>query len=135
MKIHYFRHIVFCFMLCAGTIFQLAGQNSVKDTITIEEVVVTGTPVRINRNNIPMAVSVLHQSQIAESDESALLPMLSGRVPGLFVTERGGHRLWCCYRGCRANHHPGNRRQSYNRCIDADRRSSAVHGYFWAPIT
>ncbi len=59
------------------------------DTIVIEEVVVTGTPVKVNRNNVPMAVSVVSSAQIEESRESALLPVLNGRVPGLFVTERG----------------------------------------------
>ncbi len=59
------------------------------DTIRINEVVVTGSPIKINRNNVPMAVSVVDRAQIAESHESALLPILNGRVPGLFVTERG----------------------------------------------
>lgn len=62
---------------------------SLMDTITIDEVVVTGTPVRVNRNNVPMAVSVVNKAQIEESDASALLPVLNGKVPGLFVTERG----------------------------------------------
>ena len=62
---------------------------SLSDTIKIEEVVVTGTPVKVNRNNVPMAVSVVTNTQIEESRESALLPVLNGRVPGLFVTERG----------------------------------------------
>ncbi len=60
-----------------------------EDTIEINEVVVTGTQVKVNRNNIPMAVSVINREQIEESHESALLPILNGRVPGLFVTERG----------------------------------------------
>lgn len=59
------------------------------DTITINEVIVTGSHVKVNRNNLPMAVTVINRSQIEESDESALLPILNGRVPGLFVTERG----------------------------------------------
>ena len=60
-----------------------------KDTITLNEVVVTGTIVKINKNNVPMAVSVVTRQQISESDESALLPVLNGLVPGLFVSERG----------------------------------------------
>jgi len=60
-----------------------------EDTIQIDEVVVTGSPVKVNRNNVPMAVSVVNQAQIEASDESAILPILNGRVPGLFVTERG----------------------------------------------
>ncbi|WP_340112159.1 TonB-dependent receptor plug domain-containing protein [Maribellus mangrovi] len=60
-----------------------------EDTIRIDEIVVTGTPVKVNRNSVPMAVSVVDQTQIEESNESAVLPILNGRVPGLFVTERG----------------------------------------------
>jgi len=67
---------------------QKAGQI-LKDTININEVVVTGTTTKVNKNIIPMAISVVSRLQIAESNESALLPVLSGRVPGLFVTERG----------------------------------------------
>lgn len=60
-----------------------------KDTIQVDEVVVTGSPVKVNRNSVPMAVSVVDRQQIEQSNESALLPVLNGRVPGLFVTERG----------------------------------------------
>ncbi|WP_346861974.1 TonB-dependent receptor [uncultured Draconibacterium sp.] len=64
-------------------------QYFTEDTIEINEVVVTGSHVKVNRNNVPMAVSVVNRLQIEESDESAVLPILNGRVPGLFVTERG----------------------------------------------
>jgi iron complex outermembrane recepter protein len=60
-----------------------------QDTINLDEVVVTGTTVKVNRYNIPMAVSVVNNLQIQESNETSLLPILNGRVPGLFVTERG----------------------------------------------
>lgn len=59
------------------------------DTIRIDEIVVTGSPVKVTRNNVPMAVSVVDRKAIEESGESSLLPLLNGRVPGLFVTERG----------------------------------------------
>jgi iron complex outermembrane receptor protein len=64
-------------------------QYFTEDTIEINEVIVTGSHVKVNRNNVPMAVSVVNRLQIEESDESAVLPILNGRVPGLFVTERG----------------------------------------------
>lgn len=63
--------------------------TNLKDTINLKEIVVTGTTFDVNKNIIPMAISVVSRSQISESNESALLPVLSGRVPGLFVTERG----------------------------------------------
>ncbi|MGQ9621734.1 MAG: TonB-dependent receptor, partial [Bacteroidales bacterium] len=62
---------------------------SLQDTINLDEVVVTGTTVKVNRYYVPMAVSVVGRRQINESIETALLPVLNGKIPGLFVTERG----------------------------------------------
>ncbi|MDR2764220.1 MAG: TonB-dependent receptor [Tannerella sp.] len=56
---------------------------------SMDEVVVTANRVRTNRNNVPMTLSVIGREEIEESSESALLPVLSGRVPGMFVTQRG----------------------------------------------
>ena len=81
--------ITLIFLIISGFGAALKAQDMTKDTVRIEEVVVTGTPVKINRNNVPMSVSVVTSSQLNESSESAVLPVLSGRVPGLFVTERG----------------------------------------------
>ena len=77
------------FSIFTGLASLTNGQDISKDTVSIEEVVVTGTPVKINRNNVPMSVSVVSQAQLNESSESAVLPVLSGTVPGLFVTEKG----------------------------------------------
>ena len=82
-----FLATIFGVLFFSNTNAQLSFNLS--DTIQIEEVVVTGTPTKVNRNNVPMSVSVVNRSTIEESDESALLPILNGRVPGLFVTERG----------------------------------------------
>ena len=62
-----------------------------KDSIrqSIDEVVVTATRVQTARNNVPMTVSVINREEIEESSESALLPVLSERIPGMFVTQRG----------------------------------------------
>ena len=38
---------------------------------------------------MPLSVSVVKREQIDESEESALMPILNGQVPGLFITERG----------------------------------------------
>jgi iron complex outermembrane receptor protein len=58
-------------------------------SITIDEVVVTGTRAEVARNNVPMTISVVGQREIEQSSESALLPVLSERIPGMFITERG----------------------------------------------
>ncbi|MCY1720753.1 TonB-dependent receptor [Prolixibacteraceae bacterium Z1-6] len=86
-----FVQIILVFSFCSIFTNGLYAQMhfSTEDTIEINEVIVTGTQVKVNRNNVPMSVSVINKNQIEESDESALLPVLNGRVPGLFVTERG----------------------------------------------
>lgn len=86
------KKFILLLIVLYGLIIDVVAQAEaqlLKDTININEVVVTGTITRVNKNIIPMAISVVNRLQIAESDESALLPVLSGRVPGLFVTERG----------------------------------------------
>ena len=76
------------FLLISGLIYTLTGYAQ-KDTINLNDVVVTGTRAQINRNNVPMTISVIDRNEIEESSESALLPVLSERIPGMFVTERG----------------------------------------------
>ena len=82
--------MVFSSLAFTAALFAQEGVKSkLQDTVNLEEVVVTGTAVKVNRHNVPMAVSVVGRRQISESIETALLPVLNGRVPGLFVTERG----------------------------------------------
>lgn len=69
--------------------FSQQTKSILKDTISIDEVVVTGSKTSVNRNNVPLTVSVISKEKIENSSESALLPVLSEQVPGLFVTERG----------------------------------------------
>lgn len=57
--------------------------------LDIDEVVVTGSRLQVARKNVPLTVSVISQEAIESSGESALLPVISEHVPGLFVTERG----------------------------------------------
>jgi len=56
---------------------------------TLREVVVTGTPVTVHKDYVPLSVSIVTREAIEASGESNILPVLNGRVPGLFVTERG----------------------------------------------
>ena len=66
-----------------------SAQSITSDTLEIGEVVVTETKVEVVRKNVPMTVSVVGRETLEQSSESALLPVLSEQVPGLFVTERG----------------------------------------------
>jgi outer membrane cobalamin receptor len=80
------------FILSAICMFISSGALAQKDTtktVNLDEVVITGTKTAVNRNNVPLTVSVVSLDEIENSSESALLPVLAEQVPGLFVTERG----------------------------------------------
>lgn len=56
---------------------------------TLQEVVVRDSNVRNVRIGYPLARTVISRADIAQSGEASVLTLLNGRVPGLFVTERG----------------------------------------------
>ncbi|MDE7149114.1 MAG: TonB-dependent receptor [Bacteroidales bacterium] len=56
---------------------------------TISEVVVTGARYETDGRHLPMTLSVLKRPDIAAAEQPSLLPLLSEKVPGLFVTSRG----------------------------------------------
>lgn len=75
------------FLISAANLF---GQNfEAKDTVTIDEIVVTGTKIGIARNQIPFTVTQIPQKYIQQSGESALLNVIGEFTPGVFVTQRG----------------------------------------------
>ncbi len=55
----------------------------------VAEAVITGSRVQVSRNNNPLTVSVIPREELEESGESSILPIISERVPGVFVSERG----------------------------------------------
>lgn len=55
----------------------------------LDEVVVTGSNSAVERRLLPYTVSVVGEKQLESSGNSQLLSVLSTRVPGMFVTERG----------------------------------------------
>lgn len=91
MKQSVVNFLIFLFLISFMNLFVAYGQE--RDTIVrhnvLDEVVVTGNRTLVNRNNVPMNITVVGRSEIENSSESALLPVLSERVPGLFVSERG----------------------------------------------
>jgi outer membrane cobalamin receptor len=87
------KKYVFLFMLgfviLSYSGFSQHSETTLKDTLNIDEVIITGTKTSISRNNVPITVSVVSREKIENSSESSLLPVLSEQVPGMFVTERG----------------------------------------------
>ena len=80
--------ILFCGLLFSSSL--LASEVEPMDTlVNLKEVVVSANKIIVNRNSVPLSISVLGRDEIQASSESALLPVLSQRIPGLFVTQRG----------------------------------------------
>ena len=75
------------FLICLYIISYQAYSQDIVDTL--DQAVITATRSYVNRNQTPMTINVVNRQQIEDSGESALLPVLSKTVPGLFVTERG----------------------------------------------
>lgn len=81
-----------CLLLLTYSVSLTINAQEIKDTaktISLDEVIVTATKTSVNRNNVPLTVTIVSNEKIENSSESALLPVLSEQVPGLFVTERG----------------------------------------------
>lgn len=57
--------------------------------INLKGVVISANKIQVNRNSVPLSISVIDRDEIEASSESALLPVLSQRIPGLFVTQKG----------------------------------------------
>ncbi|MGM0377966.1 MAG: TonB-dependent receptor plug domain-containing protein, partial [Bacteroidota bacterium] len=64
-------------------------QTLSEDTIDIEEVVVTGNRIEVAKSNVPLSVSSISKKEINRMNETNILPMISKKTPGVFVTERG----------------------------------------------
>jgi len=91
MKVTLLRTIAFTLLVNIGYSISLSAQEKIDSTksVNLNEVTVTGTKTEVTRNNVPLTISVISNEKIENSSESALLPVLSEQVPGLFVTERG----------------------------------------------
>ncbi len=80
-------------LLLTGLLFSAPlfaeGGLEVDSLIHLNSVVVSANKIEVNRNSVPLTISIIDREQIESSSESALLPVLSEQVPGLFVTEKG----------------------------------------------
>lgn len=63
-------------------------QKNAKDSLRLDEVVVTGSRTQISRKVVPLSVSSISQKDIENSGQMNILPALNTYAPGIFVTER-----------------------------------------------
>lgn len=82
-------------LICCLNSYMGMGQELLHDTLTtdktyrIDEVVVTGTRQETDVRHLSQTVSIIGRSQIENSLQPSLLPVLTEQIPGLFVTSRG----------------------------------------------
>jgi len=78
-------NLVLLLVLVSKVVFS---QTTVKDSVKLDEVVVTGSKTNISRKVVPLSVSQISQNDIENSGQMNVLPALNLFVPGVFVTER-----------------------------------------------
>ena len=84
------KNIIFFVCLMFGIQLRAVANFSDPDTtIHLNQIIVTATKLQTPKDQIPLSISVIGREEIEASSESALLPVLSNRIPGLFVTEKG----------------------------------------------
>ncbi len=59
------------------------------DTLSIDEVVVTGTRHITDVRHLPMTISLVRRDRLTSDYRQSVLPTVNEQVPGLFVTSRG----------------------------------------------
>ncbi|WP_163358032.1 TonB-dependent receptor [Dysgonomonas sp. 25] len=80
------------FILCLSQAIFSQNKNdstSTQKNYRLDEVVVTGSRIPVQREMIPVPISIVNRETIEQSEETNLLPVLMKHVPNLFVTSRG----------------------------------------------
>lgn len=78
-------------LLTAAVIASLSATafENAQDTVNLKEFVHISSPYKTNPELLPLDVTEITASEIEQSGESSLMPVLVSKVAGLFVTERG----------------------------------------------
>lgn len=66
----------------------IAAQQNFKDSVLLDDVVITGSKFETSRKVVPLSVSQISSEQIRRSGHYNVLTTLSAHVPGVFITER-----------------------------------------------
>ncbi len=66
----------------------LTSSDSPTDSVSLQEIVVTGTRNAVDVRYLPMTVTVIDHSALAEQHQSNILPTVMQQVPGLMLTSR-----------------------------------------------
>jgi iron complex outermembrane receptor protein len=81
------KHLIL--FLSAFFVVQLScSQSTAKDSVKLDDIIVTGSKVEISRKIVPVSVSQISRQNIENSGQINILPLLNTFAPGIFVTER-----------------------------------------------
>ena len=81
------KKILFAILLVCISIYNYS-QETVKDSVQLEDVIVTGSKFETSRKVVPLSISQISADNIRQSGQYNVLRTLSTYVPGVFITER-----------------------------------------------
>lgn len=79
------KRIVLSMLCMLGFVGYVSAQ---KDTLRLQEVVVTGTRNAVDVRHLPMTVNIIGREKLVEQHQTSVLPTVLQQVPGLYVTNR-----------------------------------------------
>jgi len=75
-------------LLAVSAVSNLLYAEVVRDSLSLQEVVVTGTRNATDVRHLPMTVTIIGRDQLTAEHQMSVLPTVMREVPGLFVTSR-----------------------------------------------
>ena len=81
------KKVLFLIILGLTTVVVQA-QVLLMDSLSLGEVVVTGTRNAVDARHLPMTVTIIDRQTLTEQHQTNVLPTVMQQVPGLFVTSR-----------------------------------------------
>lgn len=82
------KPLILTISLSAVSLAIANGQETADSVMHLDEVVVTGSNLPVQKNLLPYTVSVLGPDRLESTGETQVLSAISGTVPSLFVAER-----------------------------------------------
>ena len=74
--------------VCGEQTQMIRGNDSSSDSVSLQEIVVTGTRNAVDIRHLPMTVTVIDHSVLAEQHQTNVLSTVMQQVPGLMLTSR-----------------------------------------------
>ncbi len=79
---------LFSVLMASAVSTFLVSAKQVSDSLSLNDVVVTGTRNAVDVRHLPMTVMVIGREKLTEQYQTSVLPTAMQQVPGLFVTSR-----------------------------------------------